>query len=253
MYGLIGKSLIHSWSPQYFNQKFRELNITGIEYHLFPLSDVNDLPALIEKYPKLAGLNVTIPYKTQVQSFLDFQSPEALATGSVNVIRILRNTQHVSMKGYNTDVFGFGGSIIPHMQSYHKAALILGTGGAAHAAGYVFGSLGIDYIFVSRNPQDANQVAYEELNRMHFERCSIIVNATPLGMFPDSTGFPPISYQFITPQHLLFDMIYNPVETRFMQKGKSQGATVINGLQMLHLQADKAWDIFTSEEFDGLG
>lgn len=250
LFGLIGKPLIHSWSPQYFKQKFRELHIPDCEYLLFPLDDAGELPVLVAKHPDLLGLNVTIPYKIQVQHYLDFLSLEASATGAVNTIQILRKPSNLIMKGYNTDVFGFGESITPLLQSHHKAALILGTGGAAQSAGYVFDSLGIEYIFVSRNPEKPNQLAYEQLSRIHFERCTILVNATPLGMFPDIAGYPPIPYQFISQHHLLFDMIYNPVETMFLQKGKQQGAKISNGLQMLHLQADKAWEIFTAAEIN---
>lgn len=244
MYGLIGKKLSHSFSAEFFNQKFRKEGIDE-SYILLPIPDISEFPVLIEKHPDLKGLNVTIPYKEEVISFLDRLSPEAEEIGAVNVIKFLRDKDTLRLEGFNTDVIGFRKSLLPLLNENIKHALILGTGGASKAAAYALKDLGISFNFVSRKP-GKEQLAYEDLTPEIMKHNLLIVNTTPLGMFPDVHGSPPIPYEYLSPRHLCFDLVYNPDCTEFMKKSMAKGATVKNGLEMLHLQALAAWDIWKS-------
>jgi shikimate dehydrogenase len=246
LFGLIGYPLGHSWSKKYFDNKFRDENISDASYHLFPLKGADEIKSLVLTHPLLNGLNVTIPHKTSVIPFLDTTHSIATEVNAVNTIKIARSQSGIKLHGYNTDVIGFEKSIKPLLRPHHRSAMILGTGGAAKAAAWVFESLGIDFIFVSRNPSGHNEMGYHELSEYLFEKFTIIVNATPIGMMPDNQSFPPLPYQHIGTHHLLFDMVYNPATTRFLEKGSDQGATIKNGLEMLHLQAEKAWEIWNS-------
>lgn len=239
-FGLIGYPLSHTFSPTYFNEKFFREGIENCTYHAFPLESIEELPALLQSKPHLAGLNVTIPYKETVLPFLDEISEEAEAVGAVNTIRIEENGKKT---GYNTDVYGFEKSLQPLLKSHHQKALILGTGGAAKAIVYVLQKLGIDHQFVSRKPSEG-QLKYEEIDEQIMNSHHLIVNTTPLGMSPNTNSFPDIPYQFASERHLFFDLIYNPDKTIFLIKGKLNGAAFKNGLEMLYLQAERAWEIW---------
>lgn len=244
LFGLIGYPLGHSWSKKYFENKFGNENISNARYELFPIKKPEVIFGLLKTYPNLAGLNVTIPYKTSIIPLLDSLDPVAGDINAVNTIRIEHNETHTKLLGYNTDAYGFEKSITPLLRPQHRSAIILGTGGAAKAAAWVFEKLGIDFILVSRNPEVNHQLGYNELTEDLFEKYTVIVNATPLGMAPDADTFPPLPYHFLSSHHLLFDMVYNPIETMFLKRGQVHGASPKNGLEMLHLQAEKAWEIW---------
>lgn len=249
IYGLIGYPLGHSFSKKYFSKKFEKEGLP-CQYELFELPDIQELPALLRQQPNLKGLNVTIPHKRSVIPFLDALSPEAQAIGAVNVIHV----QDGLLKGHNSDVFGFEKSFFKE-DFFGKAffektpspqALILGTGGAAAAAAFVFKQKGIPYKQVSRqkDASHSNIISYNDLNDKRLGDFHLIVNATPLGTYPNVGEAPPLPWEGIGPQHFLFDMVYNPAETLFIMHGLARGARTKNGLEMLHLQAEKAWEIF---------
>ncbi len=239
-YGLIGYPLSHSFSKKYFSEKFERENISDAEYHAFPIEQIELLPQLIKDNPSLRGLSVTIPYKETVIPFLDELNETAKKIGAVNCIKISNG----KMIGYNTDAFGFKQSIKPFLASQHERALILGTGGASKAVEYILKEIGINCFFVTRNKTAENQFIYEEVNENMLNAFKLIVNATPLGMFPNINACPAIPYQFITSSHLLYDLIYNPTETEFLKKGKLKGAAAVNGFSMLQHQAEEAWRIW---------
>lgn len=243
--GLIGFPLEHSFSERYFNERFARLGYDFIEYRNFPLEDIEELPELLELIPEICGLNVTSPHKRSVLKFLNEIDSEAQEVGSVNTITIRREDDGLWLKGYNTDIVGFEKSFVSLLEPHHTAALILGTGGAARAVAFVLRKLGIEYRFVSRSFKQEDAMLYSELDRDVFEYFSIIINATPLGMFPKVSLYPPIPYEHITHKHLLFDLIYNPELTKFLEFGKEKGAKISNGLKMLYEQADAAWEIFS--------
>jgi len=239
-YGLIGYPLSHSFSKKYFTEKFEKENIKDSEYHAFPIETIELLPQLIKDNPSLRGLSVTIPYKQTVIPFLDELNETAKKIGAVNCIKISNG----KMIGYNTDAFGFKQSIKPFLASQHERALILGTGGASKAVEYILKEIGINCFFVTRTKTAENQFIYEEVNENMLNAIKLIVNATPLGMFPNIDACPAIPYQFITSSHLLYDLIYNPTETEFLKKGKLKGAAIVNGFSMLQHQAEEAWRIW---------
>ena len=243
-FGLIGYPLSHSFSKQYFTEKFSRESISDCYYKNFPIEEIEKLPALIAKHDDLIGLNVTIPYKERIIPYLHELDHDARSIGAVNTIKIMRAGDLSVLKGYNTDTYGFHTSIGPLLKPYHKNALVLGTGGAAKAVAFVLKKLNLETVFVSRNPVKQNQIAYHDLSKELFSDFQIIVNASPVGMYPDIHTFPDIPYQFLTSRHILFDLIYNPSETQFIRKGRSKGAIAVNGLEMLHLQAERAWDIW---------
>lgn len=240
-YGLIGKTLSHSFSKKYFEEKFKRENINAV-YENFELNDISQVEGLFSIHSNLCGLNVTIPYKEQIIPYLDEIDEQAQKIGAVNTIYIDKETG--KMKGYNTDVYGFKQSLKPFLENQHQRALILGTGGASKAVDYVLNELGITTAFVSRTPQLENQLSYDELNENILASFLLIVNTTPLGTFPNVDEKPTINYDAITPNHLLYDLVYNPAETAFLKEGKKRGALTINGEQMLQLQAEKAWEIW---------
>ncbi|MCE3279117.1 MAG: shikimate dehydrogenase [Bacteroidetes bacterium] len=261
-YGLIGYPLSHSFSKSYFNEKFEKENITDCEYELFPIKKIEELNSLIQAQPALKGLNVTIPYKETVIPFLDELDETAKAVGAVNCIKIENhdsqkdsklsksNFPNQTLKGYNTDVFGFRQSIKPFLETQHERALILGTGGASKAVHHVLKEIGIDCYFVTRDKTTSENekiFEYSELNEYMIAAFKLIVNTTPLGMFPDVNTSPEIPYQYITSSHLLYDLIYNPSETEFLKQGKAKGASTVNGLSMLKQQAEEAWRIWNKE------
>lgn len=254
-YGLIGYPLTHSFSRKYFKEKFANENLEGYIYQNFPLQEINEFETILLQNPDLLGLNVTIPYKLDVMQFLNELDITAKAVGAVNTVKITRlnssdNPETIKdnffLKGYNTDVYGFEMSLKPLLQPNHYKALILGTGGASKAIEYVFNKLGIEYLIVSRNPKGENHVSYTELNETAIKNFQLIVNTTPLGTSPNVNECPDIPYEYITDQHFLYDLVYNPAETLFLSKGKEKGAIIQNGLSMLKLQAEKAWEIWNS-------
>ncbi len=240
-FGLLGKKLEHSFSPNYFALKFEQEGLPNCTYELFPLTKINDFEQLIQEQAHLAGLNVTIPYKQAIIPYLDELSPQAKAVGAVNTIQFWGN----KLIGHNTDVYGFEQSLLSCLTPLQKQskALILGTGGAALAVAYVLQQLQIPYQYVSRTPT-TGQLTYTAINAPLLKQHLILVNTTPLGMFPHIHSYPDIDYNALTSDHLLFDLIYNPTETLFLQKGKEQQTTIQNGLSMLELQADRAWEIW---------
>jgi shikimate dehydrogenase len=241
-FGLIGKTLEHSFSQKYFEEKFITEKINNCSYELFELDDIEELPGLIESIPDLEGLNVTIPYKKSVLDYIDQLDEIAMETGAVNVIRIIRMPGKFYLRGYNTDVFGFEHSTRDML--HYKNALILGRGGAAVSVASALSNLGIRYKFVSRNPHDTRAIGYVDLDREIMNEHLLIINTTPLGMHPNEKNFPNIPYQYLTEDHFLYDLIYNPEETEFLKKGMKYGAKTFNGYAMLELQAEKGWEIW---------
>lgn len=243
-YGLIGYPLRHSFSIGYFNEKFRSEGIAA-EYLNFEIPTIGNLPDIIKENPGLKGLNVTIPYKEQVIPFLDELSKDTAAIGAVNVIKILRQKGKTKLVGYNTDIIGFTQSIEPLLEEHHKKALILGTGGASKAVFHGLKKLGVESIFVSRT-KHPDMLTYEELTPEIIAAYTVIVNCTPVGMYPKVDFCPDIPYECLTANHLLYDLLYNPDTTLFMRKGAGQGSVTKNGLEMLLLQAFAAWEIWNS-------
>ena len=244
-YGLIGYPLGHSFSVGYFNEKFKAENIDA-EYVNFEIPTIKDFHKVIAGNPTLRGLNVTIPYKEQVIPYLDELDKEtAKKIGAVNVIKILPQSKgKPKLIGYNSDIIGFTQSIEHMLQPHHTKALILGTGGASKAVLYGLKDLSIEATFVSRSPKNKKQLSYQQLTPEVIAEHTIIINTTPLGMYPKVNECPEIPYEHLTPNHLLYDLLYNPDETLFMKRGKEQGAEVKNGLEMLLLQAFAAWEIW---------
>ena len=245
-YGLIGYPLGHSFSVGYFNEKFSNEHINA-KYINFEIPSIEDFAEVIESNPELRGLNVTIPYKEQVIPYLDSLSPEANAIGAVNAIRITRKGDKTHLKGFNSDVIGFTRSIEPLLERHHKKALILGTGGASKAVDYGLRSLGIETKFVSRTKRPGF-FTYEEITPEIIKDYNIIVNCTPLGMYPNTDVCPTLPYEAMDSHNLLYDLLYNPDETLFMQKGKEHGAITKNGLEMLLLQAFASWEFWNGKE-----
>lgn len=245
-FGLIGYPLSHSFSAGFFAKKFSEEHIIDAIYQNYPLESIDLLTDLITSNPKLIGLNVTIPFKEKVIPFLSELDETAQKVGAVNTIKFQRKQGILSLTGYNTDVYGFEESIKPHLESTHIKALILGTGGASKAVIYVLQKLNIKTDIVSRTSIPGIYKTYDELTIDDIFEHKVIINTTPLGMYPKLDQLPPIPYNNITSHHLLFDLIYNPLETAFLSEGKKRGAKTINGLEMLHLQALKAWEIWNS-------
>ncbi|WP_072544478.1 shikimate dehydrogenase family protein [Mediterranea massiliensis] len=243
-YGLIGYPLKHSFSISYFNEKFQSENIDA-EYVNFEIPRIEDFMEVVEENPNLRGLNVTIPYKEQVIPYLDELDKDTAKIGAVNVIKIIpQGKGDVKLVGYNSDIIGFTRSIEPLLQSHHVKALILGTGGASKAVFHGLANLGIEATFVSRTKKSNDILTYQELTPEIMQEHTVIVNTTPLGMYPNVDACPDIPYDQLTPNHLLYDLLYNPHETLFMKKGMERGATVKNGLEMLLLQAFVSWEIW---------
>jgi shikimate dehydrogenase len=242
-YGLIGFPLTHSFSKQFFTDKFKREKIDAT-YENFEIEEISRLTEIVKANPLLSGLNVTIPYKEQVIPLLDELDKAAEKVGAVNTLKITRMAQKIHLKGYNTDTLGFEVSLKPLLGEHHKRALILGTGGASKAIKYVLNKLGIEYISASIEELKENEIRYEEIDEKIMSERLLIINATPLGTFPKTDTFPPIPYKFISDKHLLYDLVYNPEMTRFMEMGKMKGAAVKNGLEMLEQQALKSYEIW---------
>ena len=243
-YGLIGYPLGHSFSITYFNEKFQSENIDA-EYVNFEIPRIEDFMEVVDEHPDLCGLNVTIPYKEQVIPYLDELDKDTAQIGAVNVIKIIRQAKgKVKLVGYNSDIIGFTQSIEPLLQPRHKKALVLGTGGASKAVYHGLENLGVKSTYVSRTKRNNDVLTYQELTPEVMAEHTVIVNCTPVGMYPKVDECPEIPYDLLTPDHLLYDLLYNPNETLFMKKGRMHGATVKNGLEMLLLQAFAAWEIW---------
>lgn len=242
-YGLLGYPLGHSFSKNYFNQKFESEKIDA-QYVNFEISDIKYIKNVLKENPNLNGLNVTIPYKEQVIPYLDDLDEDARLIGAVNVIKFTKGfLGKTKLIGYNSDIIGFKRSIEPLLDSSHRKALILGTGGASKAVMHGLKQLGVGTTFVSRTPKE-HCITYQDVTPELLESYTVIVNTTPLGMFPNVDACPDIPYDALTTKHLLYDLLYNPDETLFMKKGKEHGAVVKNGLEMLLLQAFAAWEIW---------
>lgn len=240
-FGLIGYPLSHSFSLQYFTDKFQQLHIADCKYENFALRNISELNALLKQHPDLAGLNVTIPYKELVIPFLSHKSEVVEKIGACNCIKI----DNGELFGHNTDVTGFEISLKEKLQSYHKKALVLGTGGAAKAVHFVLDKLGIAWQEVSRTAS-AKILTYQQVNAAILKEHLLIINTSPLGMHPKTDEYPLLPYGSLTSQHYLFDLIYNPEKTLFLQKGEEMGATIKNGLDMLVIQAEESWKIWNS-------
>ena len=245
-YGLIGYPLGHSFSKSYFNEKFENEGINA-EYINFEIPTLDSLPEILASNPELKGLNVTIPYKEKVISYLDSISPEARAIGAVNVIRVDHKGNDTYLKGFNSDVIGFTKSIEPLLERFHKKALILGTGGASKAVNFGLKSLGLETVFVSRFERPAT-IQYSQITPDIIQEYNVIVNCTPCGMYPHIDECPQLPYEAMTSKNILYDLLYNPDETLFMKKGAQHGATVKNGLEMLLLQAFASWEFWHNKE-----
>lgn len=256
-YGLIGYPLTHSFSKKYFTDKFLDEGLENHQYDLYPLPNLSDFPGLINSNPDLCGLNVTVPHKIGVMYYLDKVDPAAKEIGAVNCIRIVNHhpikaffsgelsSMKASLEGFNTDAYAFEESLRPLLKKHHQKALILGTGGASRAVAYTLNKLGISYKNVSRR-STAKQLSYKNLNEELLEEYLLIINTTPLGTAPNIEECPDIPYELLGSKHLLYDLVYNPAETEFQKRGKLRGATIKNGLEMLHLQAEKSWEIWNS-------
>lgn len=246
-YGLIGYRLGHSFSRSFFTEKFANENLPDHEYVNFELDSIEEFPKVFNQGKDICGLNCTIPYKQQIIQFLDEIEAEAAQIGAVNTVKIINKNGQRILKGYNTDLYGFEHSLRPMLEGKHRKALILGTGGASKAIKFLFDKMGIAYLSATTKAEPGEkEIRYNHLTEDLMNEYLIVVNATPLGTFPKADTCPDIPYQFITKDHVLYDLVYNPEETLFLKKGKAQGAKTKNGLEMLHLQALRAWEIWNS-------
>lgn len=242
VFGLIGKTLRHSFSKVYFTQKFAQLGLTDCRYENFEIPSIDDFKALLDSQPELEGLNITIPYKEAVLPFLDVPAAVVKEVGACNCIKIIGG----KLYGFNTDVVGFRQSLQKVLLPHHTKALVLGTGGAAKAVHHALKELGITSTPVSRST-GTKGLTYEEVSKYVMEHHQLIINTTPVGMYPNIDEAPGLPYEFLTPRHLLYDLTYNPSKTLFLQKGEERGARIYNGQEMLELQAEESWRIWNNE------
>lgn len=243
IYGLVGKSLSHSFSKDFFSKKFLHEDLKDVIYKNFELKDFNEEIIELKNQINLKGFNITIPYKESIIPYLDDASETCLQIRSCNCVKV----DSGRWVGYNTDVTGFKKSFEPHLKKFHQKALVLGTGGAAKAVAFVLNQLGIYFVLVSRNPaREKGQVSYSEINEALLAECKIVINTTPIGMFPLVNNFPILPYNAITPEHYFFDLIYNPAQTEFLNKAKQEGAFIKNGAEMLQIQAEESWKIWNA-------
>ena len=240
VFGIIGYPLDHSFSQKYFTEKFQREEIKDCRYENYPIKNINELGGLLKLHPQLEGLNITIPHKQAVLSFLDDSTNIPFGLNACNCIRINDD----KLIGYNTDVIGFERSLSSQLSIHHTSALILGNGGAAEAVKFVLKNLNINYKIVSRNIHKDAELTYAGLNETIIKANPLIINTTPVGTFPDVDQCPGIPYQYLTPQHLLYDLVYNPEKTLFLKKGEEHGAAIKNGHEMLVVQAEESWDIW---------
>ncbi|MDZ4823709.1 MAG: shikimate dehydrogenase [Flavobacteriales bacterium] len=242
-FGLIGFPLSHSFSKKYFEEKFLRDKIEDVQFINFELEKIETLPHLIQSQPSLAGFSVTIPHKVSILPFLTEISDEAKEIGSVNCVKVMGNGR---LCGFNTDAMGFEKSIRPFLENKFERALILGTGGGSKAVAHVFRKLGIDFRFVSRNPLSKHEIGYDDLNSNSISHFRLIVNTTPLGTYPNVHACPALPFDHLTSHHFVFDLVYNPAETELLKRSRKQGCTTMNGLEMLHHQADASWRIWNT-------
>ena len=245
-FGLIGYPLGHSFSVPYFESKFKAEGIDA-EYKNYPLGEISEFRALVSEQNDMIGLNVTVPYKQAIIPFLDALSHKARLIQAVNTICFCRKKGRLNLIGHNTDIHGFGKSLKEHLKEHHTTALVLGTGGSSKAVTFVLSELGIGYQMVSRKAGE-ERLTYSELDEAIIKNSPLIINTTPLGMFPQLESFPDIPYGAISPDHLLFDLVYNPEKTRFLSMGKEQGASIVNGSDMLVYQAEGSWEIWNKKD-----
>ncbi|MGB8490948.1 MAG: shikimate dehydrogenase [Bacteroidales bacterium] len=247
-FGLIGYPLEHSFSKKYFSEKFTKENITDCTYDNYPLEDIHMLPALISSEPNLSGLNVTIPHKSLVISYLDHIDPEASQIGAVNVIKIKRSGAAINLSGFNSDIFGITETLASLPVSSFKQALVLGTGGSSKAVCHVLGKINVPYTLISRSPKPGC-MTYRELTPGLMADTGLIINTTPLGMYPQIAGKPEIRYDLLNHNHILFDLVYNPEITEFLRLGQERGCRVLTGIRMLYSQAWKSWEIWNDDNY----
>ncbi len=248
-FGLIGKRLTHSFSKRYFTQKFLKEQLKDHYYELFELEEIAYLPVLLQKHRHLQGFSVTIPYKEVILPFMTTLDPPAAAMGAVNVVRVERKDETILLHGFNTDYLGFMTTLSKEAWGRIEHAVVLGNGGASQAVQYALQLLQIPFLVVSRGGATAHHphlISYTELTETLVEATSLVVNTTPLGMYPEINSAPTLPYHALSKRHTLIDLVYNPDDTLFMQKGFAQGATVHNGLKMLYAQADEAWKVFNT-------
>lgn len=245
-FGLIGYPLGHSFSKIYFTEKFIKEQISDCSYDNYPLTNLDQLPDLITSDLYLCGLNVTIPYKSEVIKYVDIIDIEAAQIGAVNVLKIKRLKGQFKLYGYNSDLTGIRDTLAPFINDKVTNALILGTGGSSRAVNFVLKSFGVSVTLVSRTRRPG-VISYIDIDSGIMKETGLIVNTTPLGMFPDTKGKPDIDYNLLNTKHILFDLVYNPEITTFLRLGKERGCTIITGLKMLHSQAEKAWEIWNDD------
>ena len=246
-FGLIGHRLGYSFSRKFFTDKFQQENLKDFEYVNFELDSIQEFPGIFDQGKEICGLNCTIPYKQQIMQYLDEIDAESSQVGAVNTVKITWNNGKRFLKGFNTDVYGFEHSLSPMLESKHQRALILGTGGASKAIKYILHKLNIDFISATIEEECfEKEIRYDQINEQLLKEYLIVIHATPVGTFPNVDQCPDIPYEYITKDHVCFDLVYNPEETMFLRQSKEQGAKIKNGLEMLHLQANRAWEIWNS-------
>jgi shikimate dehydrogenase len=246
-FGLIGYPLGHSFSQKYFSEKFDREHLSDCRYDNYPVSSLGQFRKLIEDNPDLLGLNVTIPYKSEILKYVDFIDAEANEIGAVNVLKIKRNAKIIKIHGFNSDVTGIRETLTPWLSENIRNAIILGTGGSSLAVRHVLKNLDINVIQVSRTSKPGT-LSYEDLHPDIIEKTHLIINTTPLGMFPDIESKPELNYNYITSKHILFDLVYNPELTSFLKAGKERGALTISGISMLWSQAERSWEIWNDDK-----
>ena len=247
LYGLIGESLKHSFSKKYFTDKFEKEKLQAISYKLFPLKQINEFPGLVSRERNLRGLNVTIPYKELIIQYMDELDYVSSEIQAVNTIKIIKKNNHLKLLGFNTDVYGFRTSIEQFLRKNHTKAIVLGSGGASKAICFVLKELGIEFVIISRIKQ-YKYLTYQETDKILIENSHLIINCTPLGMYPEIHTKPSIEYDGIGKHHILYDLVYNPEESLFLSEGNKRGAICINGYDMLVKQAERSWQIWNTED-----
>lgn len=240
--GLLGRNISYSFSKGYFSKKFETEGLPYV-YENFDLEHISEFNSVLQNNPELIGFNVTIPYKEQIIPLLNTLDDTAKEIGAVNTVKVQKDG---TLKGYNTDYYGFQASLQPFLKAQHKTALILGTGGASKAVAYALKNLGISFEFVSRTPRENVKFIYKDLTEDIIKEHTVIINCTPLGTHPNVNQCPDIPYDGLTPEHLVYDLIYNPEQTKFLTCGDIKNAITVNGSKMLELQAEKAWEIWNT-------
>ena len=245
-FALIGYPLGHSFSKKYFSEKFIKEKITDCVYENFPLENLDHFMDIVHSDQELCGLNITIPYKSDIIRFVDKVENEALEIGAVNVIKILRRSGKIELCGYNSDVTGIRDTLLPFIDKNVRKALVLGTGGSSKAVCYVLEKFGIRVDRVSREKKPGTLI-YSDLDSSIIDSTQLIINTTPLGMYPNIQSKPEINYSRLNKKHILFDLVYNPELTEFLRMGAEQGSTILSGIKMLHSQAERSWEIWNND------